>query len=228
MRLRAKANRVPSGVVALGFVSLFMDVSSEMTHAVLPLFLVGALGATVSFVGLVEGVAEATAGIAKMVSGAVSDRLGGRWGLRGRVRWLFAALLAEGLALMLFSRMPTVALAIPAMLVFGLFMKMAEGATYAVVPFVNRRALGSVAGLVGAGGNAGAVAAGFLMKDTASWPAALLVLGGLVTLTSFVALSVRFSPEAEAEAALEFSEAKAQADSLRRPRPAAVLEPQPA
>ena len=65
---------------------------------------------------------------------------------------------------MLFSRMPTAALAIPAMIGFGLFMKMSEGATYAVVPFVNKKALGSVAGIVGAGGNVGAVAAGFLFK----------------------------------------------------------------
>jgi hypothetical protein len=55
-------------------------------------------------------------------------------------------------------------LAIAAMLVFGLFTHMACGATYAVVPFIDKRALGGVAGIIGAGGNVGAVAAGFLMK----------------------------------------------------------------
>ncbi|GAC1469892.1 MAG: MFS transporter [Isosphaeraceae bacterium] len=144
---------------------------------------------------------------ARTLGGALSDRFGGKWGLKGRVNWLFAALLVEGLGLMLFSRMSTVALAIPTMLFFGLFMKMSEGATYAVVPFVNRRALGSVAGIVGAGGNAGAVAAGFLFKGSSSWPTALLILGAVVTCSAFLAFTVRFSTETEAEASLEFAEA---------------------
>lgn len=147
---------------------------------------------------------------ARTLGGFVSDRLGGRWGLRGRVRWLFVAVLAEGFGLMIFSRMPTAALAIPAMIGFGLFMKMSEGATYAIVPFVNKKALGSVAGIVGAGGNAGAVLAGFLFKGAASWPAALLILGAVVTAASFLALTVRFSDETETEAAREFEEADTQ------------------
>jgi NNP family nitrate/nitrite transporter-like MFS transporter len=136
---------------------------------------------------------------ARTLGGYLSDKIGGRAGLRGRVTWLFAALLAEGLALMLFSRMTTLPLAIPAMLLFGLFMKMAEGATYAVVPFINARALGSVAGIIGAGGNAGAVAAGFLFRGAMPWPTALLVLGMIVAASSFLALAVRFTPEVEAE-----------------------------
>jgi NNP family nitrate/nitrite transporter-like MFS transporter len=147
---------------------------------------------------------------ARTLGGLVSDRLGGRWGLKGRVNWLFAALLFEGLGLMLFSRMTSLSFAVPAMIGFGLFMKMSEGATYAVVPFVNRKALGCVAGIVGAGGNAGAVAAGFLFKDASSYPAALLMLGAAVTLVSFLSLAVRFAPETEAEASREFAEAVAQ------------------
>lgn len=58
----------------LGFVSLFMDVSSEMTHAVLPLFVVGTLGASAALLGLLEGIAEATAQISKLFSGVLSDR----------------------------------------------------------------------------------------------------------------------------------------------------------
>jgi NNP family nitrate/nitrite transporter-like MFS transporter len=147
---------------------------------------------------------------ARTLGGLVSDRLGGRWGLKGRVNWLFAALLFEGIGLMLFSRMTSLSFALPAMIGFGLFMKMSEGATYAVVPFVNRKALGCVAGIVGAGGNAGAVAAGFLFKDASSYPAALLMLGAAVTLVSFLSLAVRFAPETEAEASREFAEAVAQ------------------
>jgi NNP family nitrate/nitrite transporter-like MFS transporter len=107
-----------------------------------------------------------------------------------------AILLAEGLALMLFSRMDTLLLAIGAMLVFSLCVQMSEGATYSVVPFVNKRALGSVAGIVGAGGNAGAVAAGFLFRSpNLSWPTAFLILGGVVTGVSALSLVVRFAPE---------------------------------
>ena len=69
---------LPRGVWALGFVSLFMDVSSEMGHSVLPLFLVGTLGATMTQVGWIEGIAESTAAATKLFSGALSDRFGRR------------------------------------------------------------------------------------------------------------------------------------------------------
>ncbi|MFP5515673.1 MAG: MFS transporter [Alphaproteobacteria bacterium] len=64
---------IPRSVVALGFVSLFMDVSSEMIHSLLPVFLVSVLGASALSVGLIEGIAEATASITKVFSGVVSD-----------------------------------------------------------------------------------------------------------------------------------------------------------
>ncbi|MBS1179371.1 MAG: yajR2 [Proteobacteria bacterium] len=73
--------RMPTGVWVLGFVSLLMDISSEMVHSLLPLFLVGTLGVSVLAVGLIEGVAEATALISKVFSGALSDYLGRRKGL---------------------------------------------------------------------------------------------------------------------------------------------------
>ena len=69
---------IPSGVWALGLVSLFMDVSSEMIHALLPVFLVTVLGTSVTTVGVLEGIAEATASITKVFSGTWSDRLGKR------------------------------------------------------------------------------------------------------------------------------------------------------
>ena len=69
---------LPRTVVALGLVSLLMDTSSEMVHALLPVFLVGTLGASVAAVGLIEGIAEATASVAKLFSGVVSDWFGRR------------------------------------------------------------------------------------------------------------------------------------------------------
>ena len=62
----------------------------------------------------------------------------------------------------MFSRATHLPIAIGTMIVFSLFTQMSEGATYSVVPFINKKALGSVAGIVGAGGNFGAVSAGFL------------------------------------------------------------------
>lgn len=138
---------------------------------------------------------------ARTLGGAFGDLFGRRWGLSGRVKWLFVALFCEGLALMLFSRMTVLAFAVPSLVLFSVFVQMSEGATFSVVPFVNRRALGSVAGIVGAGGNAGAVAAGFLFKsDALAWPAVLFLLGGIVTACSFLSFAVTFSTEAELEA----------------------------
>jgi MFS family permease len=69
---------IPGSVWALGLVSLFMDLSSEMIHALLPLYLVSVLGASALTVGFIEGIAEATASITKIFSGALSDYLGKR------------------------------------------------------------------------------------------------------------------------------------------------------
>src|SRR6185503_6721596 len=75
---------IPGSVWALGLVSLFMDLSSEMIHALLPLYLVSVLGASALTVGIIEGIAEATASIVKIFSGALSDYL-------GRRKWLAVA-----------------------------------------------------------------------------------------------------------------------------------------
>ena len=100
---------IPRTVWALGFVSLFMDISSEIVHALLPLFLTSTLGLSVALVGLVDGIAESTASIAKIFSGYVSDRLRRRkplillgYGLAALSKPLFP--LAEGLAMVLSAR----------------------------------------------------------------------------------------------------------------------------
>lgn len=74
---------IPIGIWTLGFVSMLMDVSSEMIHALLPVYLVTVLGASMATVGVIEGIAEATASITKIFSGALSDWL-------GRRKWLAA------------------------------------------------------------------------------------------------------------------------------------------
>jgi len=79
----AAIGRVPGSVIALGLVALFMDLSSELVHSLLPLFLVTGLGASMSMVGVIEGVAEAAASAAKVFSGVISDRVGKRKLLAG-------------------------------------------------------------------------------------------------------------------------------------------------
>lgn len=74
-------NQIPAGVWVLGFVSMLMDISSEMVHSLLPMFMVGTLGASVLTVGVIEGMAESTALIVKVFSGTLSDYLGRRKGL---------------------------------------------------------------------------------------------------------------------------------------------------
>ncbi len=74
----SRLKAIPPGIWALGCVSLLMDVSSEMIHALLPVYLVTVLGASMLTVGIIEGVAEATASIVKIFSGALSDWLGKR------------------------------------------------------------------------------------------------------------------------------------------------------
>ena len=95
---------LPAGIWVLGFVSLLMDISSEMIHALLPLFMVGTLGMSVALVGLLEGLAEATALILKVFSGVISDWFGRRkplavlgYGLGAATKPLFALATGPGL-----------------------------------------------------------------------------------------------------------------------------------
>jgi NNP family nitrate/nitrite transporter-like MFS transporter len=135
---------------------------------------------------------------ARSLGGWLGDRCGNRWGLTGRVKWLFVTLFCEGVALLFFSQATALVVAIPLLVLFGLFVKMSNGATYAVVPFINGRALGAVAGIVGAGGNAGAVLAGFLLKtDGFNWHTALFILGALITTCSFLTFAVTLRADDE-------------------------------
>jgi len=168
--------------------------------------------------GLVAGLFGLMNIFARTLGGYVSDRFVVMRGLSGRVLWLFIALLVEGVALIFFSQMRVLALAIPAMILFSLFVQMSEGATYSIVPFINKKSLGAVAGIVGAGGNVGAVCAGFLIRaEGVSYSQALLILGCVVACCSVCALFVRFSPAAEKAAAEEHTDAM---DRLRAKRPA--------
>ncbi len=106
----ATLRQIPRGVWLLGFVSLLMDISSEMIHSLLPLFMVGTLGASALTVGLLEGLAESTALVVKVFSGVLSDYLGRRkalavlgYALGALSKPLFA--LAPGMGLVVTARL---------------------------------------------------------------------------------------------------------------------------
>jgi MFS family permease len=104
--MQAARPRLPASIWALGFVSLLMDISSEMIHSLLPVFMVTGLGASMLVVGLIEGAAEATALMVKVFSGAWSDWLGRRkplavlgYGLGAASKPLFALATTSGMVL---------------------------------------------------------------------------------------------------------------------------------
>jgi NNP family nitrate/nitrite transporter-like MFS transporter len=234
--LRASGEMAPSSAINGSFVeaakdyrvwALFLIYGAcfgiELTiNNVAALYYHDRFGLSVGAAGLIAGLFGLMNIFARTLGGVFGDKAGIRFGIKGRVIFMGAVLALEGLALILFSQMSVLFLAVGTMIVFSLFVQMSEGATYSVVPFINRKALGSVAGIVGAGGNAGAVAAGFLFRiEGFSTELALLYLGIGVTLVAPLAFLVRFSARAEAEEKEAMERALAERD-LSEAAPALV------
>src|SRR5215831_9523597 len=130
---------------------------------------------------------------ARALGGIAGDWAGSWWGLNGRTRLLGLTIFLQGLMMIVFSRLTTLGAAAGAFLVFGLFVCMACGVTFAVVPLIRPRAVGSVSGIVGAGGNVGAVLASLLFKtENLSSANAFFILGIIVALLSLTVLTLRF------------------------------------
>jgi MFS transporter, NNP family, nitrate/nitrite transporter len=147
-------------------------------------------GASLIVAGLLASIFGWINIFARALGGIVSDKVGLKFGFNGKVSLLTILLLLEGVGLMLFARSGNVTMAIVMMFFFGLCLKMANGATYSIVPFVNPKAVGSVAGIVGAGGNIGAMLIGFLFKSY-SYSEAFFYLGAVVFLVGIVVLGFR-------------------------------------
>jgi NNP family nitrate/nitrite transporter-like MFS transporter len=155
----------------------------------------------VTTAGLIAGLFGLMNLFARSLGGIFGDKFGVRYGLHARVYFLFAVLLLEGVFLVAFSQVGYLPLAIATMMLFSLFVQMSEGATFSVVPFINKKAIGSVSGIVGAGGNMGAVAAGFLFRsESLTYREALFFLGIAVIGISFASFGVRFNLADETEA----------------------------
>lgn len=138
---------------------------------------------------------------ARALGGLVSDKVGKRYGMRGKGLLLAGVLLLEGLGLLLFAQAGTLVAAITAMLTFALFLKMSNGATYGIVPFVNQKNVGLVSGIVGAGGNLGGMLFGFLFKSsTISYAEAFTYIGYTVVAVSVIVLITRFKKQTDSPA----------------------------
>ena len=133
---------------------------------------------------------------ARALGGIFSDRTGTRYGLNGKGWWLGIVLLLEGAGLIAFAHAQTMGLAIAAMIGFGLFLKMANGATYGLVPFINIKQVGLVSGVVGAGGNVGGMLFGFLFKSASlTYVQAFAWIGFIVMGAAVVVCLTRFGRE---------------------------------
>jgi NNP family nitrate/nitrite transporter-like MFS transporter len=131
---------------------------------------------------------------ARALGGIVSDRAGRAYGMRGKGLLLAAMLLLEGIGLILFAQAGTLAMAIVAMLSFALFLKMSNGATYGIVPFINKKQMGTVSGIVGAGGNLGGMLFGFLFKSSSiTYTEAFTYIGVSVIVVAVIILLTRFT-----------------------------------
>lgn len=144
---------------------------------------------------------------ARALGGIVSDKAGSRFGMKGKGLLLGLMLLLEGVGIVLFARAGSFPLAMVSMLSFALFLKMANGATYGIVPFLNEKNVGLVSGIVGAGGNLGGMMFGFLFKSkTLTYADAFTYIGFAVMLVSGVVLITRFKKSEAAERVLEEKE----------------------
>ncbi|MEH6705120.1 MFS transporter [Galbibacter orientalis] len=163
---------------------------------------------------------------ARTLGGFFGDKFGKTKGLRGRVLFLVAILAIEGVMLTVFSTMTSLIAGIVFLVAFSLSVQMAEGATFSVVPFINKKAIGSISGIVGAGGNVGAFLAAILLKSksaiaekiaiedhqgmgeavikaaqseaaASAVSSGYLMIGMLVVATGICALAIRFSAQDE-------------------------------
>jgi MFS transporter, NNP family, nitrate/nitrite transporter len=141
---------------------------------------------------------------ARALGGIFADKIGSRYGISGKA-WLLAGFLAfEGIGLYFFANTLTISYAIVAMLSFALFLKMANGATYAITPFINAKNVGFVAGIVGAGGNIGGMLMGFLFKsDSITYTQAFQYIGLAAVCVGLIVALTKFKKEIQKEAVTE-------------------------
>ena len=159
-------------------------------------------GLSIATAGLIAGMFGMMNIFARALGGIVSDKVNKTQGLRGRTWVLGSGLFLAGLGIVAFSFMNSLILAIAALVFFALFVKMGNGATYSVVPYVNKRGIGMVSGVVGAGGNLGAMLMGFVLKmEGVTYQQGLFYIGIAVSIISLTAFFIVSKTESAQELA---------------------------
>lgn len=178
-------------VLALAYAACFgIEITVDNVAAT---FFMDQFGTTMIMAGAMAGIFGGMNIFARALGGFVSDKVGKIYGLKGKGLLLGALLVLEGIGISLFAQTQTLAMAIVAMLMFALFLKMANGSTYGIVPFINKNAIGSVSGIVGAGGNLGAMLVGFLFKsESLSYADAFHYIGIGVAVIGLLVFITRF------------------------------------
>lgn len=155
------------------------------------LYFIDKFGVTLTLAGILAGSFGAMNLFARALGGIFSDMTNKRFGFKGRTIILGIFVFFEGLGVMVFSSIDLLVWSVVTMLLFALFVKMSNGATYAVVPYINKKALGTVAGIVGAGGNVGAILMGFVFKmEGFTFQSGLFLIGIFVMLISLLAFFI--------------------------------------
>jgi NNP family nitrate/nitrite transporter-like MFS transporter len=158
---------------------------------------------TQSNAGFWAGIFGAMNLFARALGGIVSDKVGSKFGMRGKGLLLAGVLFLEGICIILFAQAGSLMIAIITMLTFALFLKMSNGATYGIVPFVNKKNVGLVSGIVGAGGNFGGMMFGFLFKSNSiTYDQAFTYIGFMVIAVSVIILITKFQKTSDEEVAV--------------------------
>lgn len=126
---------------------------------------------------------------ARGVGGYVSDKANAKMGMRGRLIWQTACLVIEGIMVLIFANTNKLWAAILIMVIFSSFVQAAEGSTYGIVPYVNPPVTGSISGIVGAGGNTGAVCFGLGFRQLESYQAFVL-MGSCIIASGVISLFI--------------------------------------
>lgn len=144
--------------------------------------------------GILAGVFGLMNLFARAAGGILADAVGNKYGLKGKGLLLAGLLVFEGFGIVAFAQTQDIWTAIITMLGFAMFLKMANGTTYSIVPFVNRKSVGSVSGIVGAGGNVGGLLMGFMFKsENLTYSEAFVYIGFSVVVIGLLMIVVPFS-----------------------------------
>lgn len=127
---------------------------------------------------------------ARGLGGFLSDYCNYKWGMRGRLWAQTLCLMAEGLLVLIFANTSTLGGSIMTLVFFSLFVQAAEGTSYAIVPYVDPRNMGSICGIVGAGGNVGAVSFGFGFREL-DYNSAFTIMGVSILGSSFLSMFIK-------------------------------------